>query len=214
MQDLLKHEHRQLMHRVRRIDREMHRDAGQLEQLRRRTEKEYETGKREQAWQAALELHRARIAYRMSGIQKNNVERVADKLKQQLNAVTVDNSLVLVTRVMAARMQIMNPGRFARLMQQYDELKTKEEMNEEQLNDFFSANEDRDMERTEDELGTDEQRVMGIFAELGLVPQAPDVPTEEPGASAGGSSGGGGGGGGDNDSRIKKDNESVEDEMN
>ena len=179
MRDTLRAEHRTLHRQVRAIDRDMARDAGQLETLKRATQKHWADGRREQAWQSALELHRAQLAYRMTGIQKNNVLRVADKMKQQMNAVTVDSSLVLVTRVMAARMHAMHPERFARMMQQYDELKAKEEMNEEQLNDFFSTNEDRDMERTEDELGTDEQRVRQVWMELGLA-SAPDAPQHDP----------------------------------
>lgn len=198
VQDRLREEYRKLQRLGRGIGRDMMREAGQLEGLQRQVQSTARQGRWELARRHAIELHRSRLAFDRLGTQKDNVTRVADKIKQQMHAVTVDEGMVLVTRVMGARLQVMHPERFAKMMQRYEELKSKEEMNEEQLNEFFAAGEEQEQAQVDGR--SDDERVALIFAELGIR-SAPDVPQHVPVAAlvgkAGGSGGGGGGGGRD-----------------
>lgn len=167
-QDALREEHRRVKGIVRRIERDMQRAGRQLQEGRGLIQKHAAAERWEHARRAAIDLHRARTAFHRLGAQKDNAQRVADKLHEQCNAVTVDESIITLTRVMSARLQVMHPQRFAALMQRYETLKAKEEMNEEQMRDFFAAG-DADAEEDEEaDKAGDEQRVAAIYAELGI----------------------------------------------
>jgi len=168
-QDALREEHRRVKGIVRRIERDMQRAGSQLQQGREVIQKHAAAERWEHARRAAVDLHRNRSAFHRLGAQKDNAQRVADKLHEQCNAVTIDESLITLTRVMSARLQVMHPQRFAALMQRYETLKAKEDMNEEQMRDFFSAG-DADAEEDEEaDKAGEEQRVAAIYAELGIV---------------------------------------------
>ena len=200
LQDTLRQERRRLLRSERELERQLTVAAGKLKSTRDDVTKHAAAGSWERARRAAIELHQARLAFDRLGTQKDNIVRVADKLKQQLSAVTVDQSLVTLTRVMAARLLVMNPEQFARRLQRYEELKLRQDMTEDQLNEFFSAGDEEEQERleqqNEDGGRTDDQRVALIYAELGIIPVTPSTPPPAASKKPGGGNNGGGSGGG------------------
>lgn len=177
-QELLREEHRRLLRLVRASDRDLAKEAVNLQTLQKRIVADAAASRWEVARRGAIELHRSRLTYDRLGTQKDNILRVADRIKGQLSAVSIDQSLVLLVRVMSARLQLMSPDRFARVMARYEALKEKESMTEQQMRDFFGSEDDVETEKIS--AGSDEKRVALIFAELGVRDLGPPVPTATP----------------------------------
>lgn len=137
--DVLQAEHRRLKGLMRRLDREIERSERDMAQRVRSMKEHAKQGRLEQARRLAIELNHGTVANRRRCKQKIAVSRVAEKVEQQVHAVAVDQTVVMLMRVLSVRMQVMRPDQFAARLMRYEELKDKEAMNEEQMNEFFSA---------------------------------------------------------------------------
>lgn len=166
MTSVLQAEHLRLKGLIRRLDREMERRGAALNAGGEIMQNHAKKGRMDQARRAAIEQHQNRQAFFRLGKQKDAVARVAAKVQEQVHAVAVDQSVAMLMRVLSVRMQIMTPEQFSRRLVQYEQLKDREALNEEQLEEFFSTAEGDDRE---DEADEEDRIVMQIFAEHGIV---------------------------------------------
>ena len=123
-----------------------------------------EQDKQFEARSAAARLQRMRVAYRRTDKQIENVERVSEQLTDQLTSVNVDRSIMLVAAVMNRRFQTMPDSRFQAMMIKCDEMRMREGLRQDMLDEFMDEANDPD-ESTE-EMQSIDTHVDNILAEL------------------------------------------------